>query len=715
MPGVCSPNVPLVVFGLALVLTSPPVLVRSPGGGETPRVGPSADPGPSPTVAVDPSTWWMESGSNTTLVATWVGDPAGCALQPIWFRWSVAAGGSEGALGGTNGSSTTFLAADQGSGTTSVEVQAAASLRCDGNASAAFSAGFSVITVAAPLSLSALAIDPDPVAPGEPTDLVGVVTGGEAPYQLQVQWGDGNASESIVDAPGPFAIPHVFGLNGSFAPAVVATDAVGEASAATAPEPAYVNDGFAVAIRTATPVGEVGVPVVFQVQVKSAPGNFTPLFACPDALPAGVGNATGLVYGCAFTVAGSDPVTFEAFGARAPFAATSATLNETVVPPPALAFPGPPAPAEVGVGFYEPFQLSGGVPPFSVSWALVGAGASGDLTVGADGVDYLPLEAPRAGTFVLALEVTDALGALSAEAAEDVAVAPRLLATAVAAASVAGVAVGVNVSASVAEGAPPFDWAVVPALPVLNATAAAGLLPVAGDLAWNASLRAEGTLPVTVAVVDGDGATAVVNLTVVLLPRLNVTAQAASAGPGDVTLSFTVSGGLPPYVYSWNDTQGMDWNGSSAAAGPVTVRVATSETGPTAFSLRVVDGLGVVVSAQAGAVLPTPPPLTTDGAPPFIALTLVLLGLGGAGVLFLRRRRRTPEPPAPDPVTVLREAIEPSDGVDRGTVELLAEEAGLAPDLIRSTLDRLIAEGTVRSGRGGDGEEVLAWSRSLAP
>ncbi len=63
-----------------------------------------------------------------------------------------------------------------------------------------------------------------------------------------------------------------------------------------------------------------------------------------------------------------------------------------------------------------------------------------------------------------------------------------------------------------------------------------------------------------------------------------------------------------------------------------------------------------------------------------------------------------------DPVGVLRRIIEPSDGVDRSLVEMLAEEEGVSRTVVGVTLERLRRDGTLRAERGADGEEVLAWS-----
>ena len=61
---------------------------------------------------------------------------------------------------------------------------------------------------------------------------------------------------------------------------------------------------------------------------------------------------------------------------------------------------------------------------------------------------------------------------------------------------------------------------------------------------------------------------------------------------------------------------------------------------------------------------------------------------------------------------MLKRIIEPADGAERFTVELLAEEAGVPLSIVRSTIDRLVGEGKVLAESGADGEEVLSWSHN---
>lgn len=616
-----------------VVLTGVAVGLLAPTGGTSrsnpPTVRPASEDGPDAnlSVAIEPNSWWLEEGANVSLAATWVGIPAGCALEPLWFRWTVNPGTAEGTLGTVNASSTVFYASGDGSGASSVVVRSAANVDCRGNESATVSHAIATVTVAAALTVTDLAFSLDPIAPGSAAELTGTVEGGNPPYRVRVRWNDGSVSGANVSSPGPFSIDHTYTAVGAFDPALLATDAAGRMASAHPDEPLYVSTSFAVAIVASAPVAEVGVPATFGIVTTDAPANFSWLFACDDAVPVSPGNATGLAYGCSFEAPGVTTVYFEAVGADLPFPVASASLEEPVVPAPSVTLVPPFPTGEVNGTVCAAVELSGGVPPLTVTWSLVGAGTGGTEAVASDGIAYLPLTSPNAGTLVLSVVATDQLGVASASVQQNVDFVPRLAVEAAIASVVTSGSAEVNVSASAIQGAPPLVWAVVPGTATDNGSEFAGALPDGGAFSWNGTYRAGGTLSATVVVVDAVGVFAVVNLTVSLLP--------------------------------------------SGASGPS----------------------------------------VSDGGSDVLFVVLAVLALAAAAFLF-RRGARKPAAPTrpPDPVNVLREAIEPSDGVDRGLVELLAEERGVPLEVVRATLERLKVDGTVRAGRGADGEEVLAWS-----
>ncbi len=670
-------------------------------------------------VTVDPGTWWLETGTNVTLRASWIDVPPGCAVTPSWFRWSIAPGGTEGSLASTVGPTTVFVADGGGTGVTTAAVDSAAVLRCAGNASALASNATAALTVEGPVSLADVAIEPNPAVPGTTVELRGTVGGGSPPYRLQVAWGDGATSSANVSAAGEFSLGHVYPANGTYRPTIVATDVSGGSAEAGPPEPVNVSAGFAAAIAPSAPVAEVGVPVDFQVSTVGAPAAFSSLFGCDDAVLSDPDGGPSLEYGCTFRSPGPSPVTFEAVGAETPYRAADAVLEQPVVAPPSVTL-GPSEPnGEVGETLYAPLAIAGGVPPFQLAWSVVGSGARGTATLASDGTAFMPLNASDAGTFVLTVDAVDALSVASLPATEDVDFAPPLGLEATGAAAPAGTAVSLNVSASVVGGAAPFDWAIVASTGSPNASAATGVLAVPGTFGWNATVLREGPLGVVVQVVDAQGRLALQRLTELGAPAPRASLTLASPGPGRLVLRVTVAGGVAPYAVRWNDSRGGDGSLGAKLPGTLVRNLTGVPAGPLVVTVVVLDALGYASLATGNVSVAASPAglAAADGVEPFavVLVTFALVAIVGWAVVRRGRRSRA-RPPAPlDPVAVLREVIEPSDGVDRALVEMLAEERGLAPEVVRATLERLKADGTVRSGRGFDGEEALAWSEPERP
>ncbi len=717
VPTACRAASILCALGLLLTtgaVTPRPLLPREPS------FAVAADrPASSPTLAVDPSSWEMEDGGNASFTAAWVDLPPGCLLTPGWYRWAEEPEAVDGSLADANTSEAVLLAPTVGAGTAVLEVRAAATLRCGGNLTAEVGNATVNVTIAAPVEVEELRVEPDPLDPGESASLLGSVAGGTAPYRLQVSWGDGNLTEAQVSGPGTFAVPYRYAQSGTFDPVVLATDADGRTGASAPVEAVHVGEGFLSAIAASTNETEFGVPVTFTVSTLHDPANFSSTFWCDDASATAAENASDLLFTCTFERAGTFQVGFEAYGALPPSPVTSSTYNERVVPPPVLGFPVVAPAGEVDSPADVVANVSGGVPPFSVRWSLVGTATAGNLTLAGDGSFDVPVTPGSAGRMTLSVQLADAFGQV-ATAEEPLAVAPALVVGADAVGTVAVGAILLNVSGSAIEGIAPYGWAVVPAAAPANGTNLSGTLTAPGAFAWNASYLTEGPLAVTVVVVDADGAFAEENLSVRPVAPLEVRAAAASTGPGDVNLTFTVVGGVAPYLYRWQGCTGAVWNGSDPAAGSFALTEPITTVGLCAFDLAVIDAFGLGVNASAAANLtapsaPVPPTGSSAGAKEVGAAALLTVGAGVAVVIGLRRRRPRAVPTPPDPVAVLREVIEASDGVDRGLVEMLAQERGVPLETVRSTLERLKADGSVRSGRGSDGEEVLAWSPPPLP
>ncbi len=689
---------------------------------------------------VDPSSWWMRDGNSTVLAAVWTGLPPGCENIPLWYRWSDSPGPGAGTLASSDQNSTVFTAASLDPGTSEVRVEAATVVRCGADETVVDATAGSNVTVVAPLALDRLTVTPDPVPAGAVANLSGVLVGGAPPYRLEVAWGDGAVSFANVSATGAFSLGHGFPA-GDFGPTVVATDASGQRANASTDEPLYSSGGLAVGIRPSTTVAEVGVPVGFAGVVIDPPTAYGSASLCTG--PGGgvarrpPADATAENFSCTFANPGTAEVEFEVVPVSSQVPPASAELSEPVEPRLGLEVVTPPASAEAGRVAGVSATVTGGVPPFAISWQLSGTANLSSTTLATDGTVELPILAGRPGSYVATVTVVDGVGEVAANSSSTLEVAPRLFASAAVGRPVTPNGTAVEVAGTVTAGDGPYLWAVVPSLVPAYESPQNGSLDTAAGFDWNGTFSEEGNVSVTVAVVDQDGAGWWDALPTPLVSPLRVDGGLNASRDGNSTLlrlGLTIEGGLPPFVVEANATRGGEGNLSAPSDGSFSYSWVVNGTGAFDLTVAVLDRLGaratVNLSASTPASTPPPsspppsapppgsaPPLPSTAAPVLdvtVGTTLaVALALGAAGVWTRwRRRDRSPQGPAPEPdaVAVLRGIIEPADGVDRSTVELLAEEEGVPLARARSTLDRLVAEGTVRSETGADGEEVLAWS-----
>ena len=677
---------------------------------EAPFEGVSDPAGPLLTVA--PSDWWMVEGTNVSLRASWTQIPPGCTILPDWFRWSIAVGGALGTLSSANLSEANFSAGGLGSGATGIIVRSAAELGCGSTQTPAFRTARSNLTIDAPLTLRNLSITPNPIRGGTVASLSGTIVGGQPPYELRVSWGDGTVGWGNETRPGTFSLDRSFEA-GVYSPALLVEDGAGFLANGSLDEPLNVSPDFAVGIVPSTFVAEVGVPIGLTIAAVNSPSGFSSVLSCGAA--ASVERPSGTpspALNCTFADSGTSLVAFEAVGATSPYSVASALLDEPVVPALAVRLLNASTSVEADLPGYIPVDLSGGVPPFKVAWRVVGNQSTQEAALSADGTFYAAVQIAKPGADDLTVEVTDALGVSETSATETIDVLAPLSANA----SIAGdgSAVGeVSLSGGVTAGSPPFDWAVVPGIAPENGTDPTGTLPSIGSFGWNATFRVEGTLTAEVIVLDAAGAVSRLNVSADLVAPLRVSAGFAPGTPSGFQAQITIAGGAPPYAYWINDSAGGSWNGSTLVDGTLSVQGDAPATGNTTFVLTVRDALGYENSSAAVVDLPAASGGAVLAGSNLLAVSAgvaVLLLTAAVAVWWWRHRAGHDPVPGPDPEATLQRIIAPADGADRAVVELVAEEEGVPMSVIRETLDRLIARGTVRAERGPDGEEVLAWS-----
>ena len=685
-----------------------------------------------PSLVVDPPTWWLAAGNSTRLAATWTAIPPGCAATSLWFRWSLATGFAEGTLDAVDGTSVNFTAGFAVSGTAQVEARSTVLVTCGSDQVATYGTAVSTITVVAPLGIENVSLAPNLVETGTTSSLSAVLFGGQPPYRLRIDWDDGNVSFHNVSAPGPFSFAHRF-AGGTFSPTILATDATGLTARGSVDGPLSASSGLAVAVVTPTVATEVGVPVHFSGAILNPPAEYGSVTLCTDATLSQAtepsGNVSDENFTCTFAAPGSAEVDFEVIPIADDLPPAETRWWEPVAPPLALNVSPPGVMGEVGRPTVFTARLSGGVPPFLLSWRLAGNSSVQQESAFVDGSVLLPVWPSEAGTYALTVTVEDALGVLVAAGTASLPVNPPLnvVASADRILSLGGAVV--RVSAAVSQGTAPFLWWVLPAVDPIDESPPNGTLGSVDSFSWNGTLAREGNSTVSIVVVDGAGAVGWESVAVPLVPELGAMADAtaASGGPGRaLRLNVSILGGLPPFDLWVNSSDSEEWNRSLNVDGAYSFLLPTNDSGPVSLGLNLRDGLGAEWVDTLSVEFPpsrTPPnaslplnatssELLSNSAWGLLALLLVVATAGGAYALFRRRGHRPAGEAAStaDPVAVLRRILEPAEGADRATVELMAEEAGVPFDVARTTIDRLVSEGSIRSESGPDGEEVLAWS-----
>ncbi len=715
------------LLGLVVGTSAGPAgLPRTPGTG---GFDPTPSVGGDPYLVASPATWWTVSGNTTELRALWEDTPFGCSLDPVSVRWAAAPSGVDGTFSPPNGTVTNFTASSVATGEAHLAVHGVSILRCPTSETVVQGTAFANVSLDLPPRLGPITIDPDPAVAGEVVNLTVPLSEGTPPYLVRVVWGDGNDTTVTMDATGP-SFSHRYPA-GTFAPYVTVIDSAGLAVNASVDEPETVTSGFSAGIRATAYAAEVGFPDSFAIRVLDTPIFYESWAACSDSTQTGPvvtppgGPDVNLT--CTFAASGRAEVTYRAqpLGMLQP--ELLADLSIPVAPPLTVSVDTNGTQGEVGRPAAVAITISGGVPPFALSWGASGNSSLSNLNLSVDGTVYVPIDPVAAGLFGVSARVQDARGADSTATSVPISFALPLSATVRVAVSSTVVGDELSVTGTVTAGYAPFQYLIVPALVPPTLPNLSADLPSVSTFEWNATLGGEGNSSVVVAVFDAAGAAQWSTFPLALVTPPSVSAVWAGpdgTNPRVLALDLSVRFGLAPFRVWVNASSGASWNGTAATDGRFSWSIPVSGNGTVSESLILVDALGGRWSTATNVTLlalpePSPPaaprPEASSDPEASIAAGLsIALIAAAAGVAYLyrrRRRSRTPAAPGPDPVPVLQRIIEPADGVDRTTVELLAEEEGVPLALVRSTIDRLIADGTLRSETGSDGEEVLAWSR----
>lgn len=718
------------------------------GDGARSPIHPAEAPS-GPNLSVDPSEAWVLAGATVILRATWTGLPIGCTGAPAWFRWGIENGSIEGVVESSGGPTSNFTAETGESGRAQIVVRSAFLLECQRSQQWWTENASSNVTVDAPPSIENLTLTPNPVPVGSATYLSATLLGGNPPYLLRIAWGDGNVSVISVPAPGPISALHRFS-SGTFVPRVVVTDADGVSANRTASTPLAAGTGTAIAIMASSSVTGIGSPVDFSGTILQPPPSFGYAVACSDALDFALTNSSagGFVnFTCAFARPGTANISFIITPNGDDLPSLETEFTESVTAPLSVNASAPPGTFEVDQPLSVTAEVSGGVAPFRLVWFSSWNASSEQTNTDADGPVALPVGSDPTDEGTVTVVVADAVGAMAIAVVAGLRFDDPLETCAEVNRTLTPTGADVDVRGEIAGGVPPLDWWVVPEQVPESPDWATGVLASDGSFVWNSTLAEEGNDTFEITVVDRDGDTWAESVSASLVPALNVTTYWNESSNGTevvVVLVISIVGGLPPFVANLLSSDLESWNCTAFHDGTFVWRIATRDSGSVVFSLVVHDATGAVGETNATLEFPpsnddsgSPPSANASGTPPasspnppaapstasrspfsseFLGAAAggaaAFLALVGVAFVLLRRGRQDgPGPkPALDPVAVIRGIVEPAEGAERSSVEILAEEEGVPAAVARATIDRLIDSGTLRAETGDDGEEVLAWS-----
>ncbi len=691
-------------------------------------------------LSVDPSVVSVRAGSPAEFRSAWTGIPPGCSGTPLWFTWGVPLGSEGGYPSPTEGPFTNFSTSPGISGASDLEVRSALELDCSGTQRVTEGSATATVWVDLPLELEDLTMTPGATVPGRESNLTGYVAGGSPPYRIDVGWGDGNGSVLEVDRSGRFSIPENF-PTGSFLPVVNVSDAAGGQANGTALDPIVVS-AATVAVLDASAGGlEPGAATSIAATIVHPSSDYRFVASCGTASTSGVLTGTSAIETVSFPCVVTDQQPVARFLAE-PFPVTGPTLQaqlqEALTEP--LTVRAAPGLSHVEVGVPSPLlvAIGGGAAPFRVLWNASGTKSPESTTVLRDGTTSIPYVPMAPAPTNLTITVVDALDVARSATLVLPGASPSLSINASSSRSPTPQGVEIAASATAAGGALPISWWIIASLGPNDSADVNGSLADDGSFGWNGTAEGPGTASVWIAAVDADGVGSVETLSQPLVPPLEVSALLWAMTNGSdrfVEVGAAIAGGLPPFEIRLGSSANESWNWTAATDGGFSWQLPTNDSGTVDFDLTVVDADGEGWYENQSLEYPgdnntsaspppdggsppsgaAPAPASASPAAPWLILagvaTVILLGILGGLWLYRRRRRSAePSPPPPDPVAVIREIVEPAEGAERSTVELLAEEQGLPLATVRSTIDRLVSDGTLRSETGSDGEEVLAWS-----
>jgi hypothetical protein len=672
------------------------------------------------SLAIEGASYPPEGTTDTNLQSHWGPVPQDCSIFPVWYSWFLPSpSAAEGIFTDPGFAETKFVPETLAAGVAEVGLHSVARLSCPSIDSTLSAVAFTNVSSNPPPSLSNLSVSPSATRAPGPVNLTGVASGGRPPYLLGVAWGDGTFSNTTVTDPGPFFETHTFGP-GTYSPRIALLDSERLDVRAGVSVPVVVTNATALTVLSSLPLAEVGKPVEFHGVVERPSWHLGTSMACAASVLVPPGsNLTNL--SCTPSAPGILDATLEVLGPE-PYFDVIITREQPVAEPVSISVRTIDPSVDAGTLTYVEVSIAGGVPPFNVT---CGAGASVLCDVSnasPDGSFLVPWTPDRAGVIPLTASVVDSLGAVATTLPERATVesAPQLSLHANVTVSAPSTTVLLN--ATVRGGSYPLVWWVVPTIPPTNGSPPVGR-STTGSFGWVGTFEQEGVTTVSVQVLDSALSSVIepAEVALPLLPNLQAILPLIPVSPlPRPILLVNLSSGVPPFESWVNTSQTNLWNGTWPTSGDFVVALPAGLAGRTELGITVTDARGYRAEANVTGLFPAPVVGRVSSAS-WNNATLGVLGIlvGALTLTYLiarmRRRDRAPDPPVLDPERVVENLLLPADGADRFTIEMMAEEQGIALELVRSTIDRLIQEGRIRTEAEPGGGEVLAWESAEDP
>jgi hypothetical protein len=403
----------------------------------------------------------------------------------------------------------------------------------------------------------------------------------------------------------------------------------------------------------------------------------------------------------------------------------STTTSIRVVPDPFVELAAPHALGDIGLPFLFNVTVTGGVGPFALDWSVVNGTSTGSTVLPYDGT-YVGAVVPSSpGPVWIVGSIVDHWNrSFSGSTPVGRATAPPSLAPETV--PFAEVGYPTLVSVAVAEGAPPFVWSAPAVAGVSMELPPDGTLPGDGPLTFRVTFDHTGNYSLPVRVEDASGAVRETNVSVVVTGGLNLSVALGSPTTvvaETVSVVATISGGLPPYFYRFSLSDNEQTSGNASFAGPVRWSATPVSVGYLTLRGTVVDGTGRVanvtltlyITGSPGAAVPSSNggggagPLAIGAAAAGAVLALVAGFVVRRWWRWPKRAGRT-ETAGRSERAVVRELLaDAEEGIDRATLELLAEERRLSPADVSTALAAWQRVGRVRIEEADDGREVVRW------